>query len=236
MFALVDGRIPLLYRGFALVPLAGLVQLRQPVATGMATKDARRDAALRAVSILVDLATTTDLRPAEARALTAALTALGELRVQRAAARRARAGQQLVNDLASVYAAVAEEARVAEKRLAGAKKRASRSPAARKSALRFGRTEGAEARLGRTVFEAVSDAIGDWARDTGDLNHEATTQWALEELELDAAEIKKLKGPRNAAATVVGRSVSCFTQRPSTVNARASSRCEIPRRRPTWSA
>ncbi|CAN5924988.1 hypothetical protein BH11MYX4_BH11MYX4_01160 [soil metagenome] len=128
----------------------------------MATKDARRDAALRAVSILVDLATTTDLRPAEARALTTALTALGDLRVQRAAERHARAGQQLVNELASIYAAISEEARVAVKLRAGAKNGASRSPAAGKRALRFGRTEGAEAKLGRTVFEAVADAIEDW--------------------------------------------------------------------------
>lgn len=61
-----------------------------------------------------------------------------------------------------------------------------------------------EARLGTSVFDAVRDAVNDWARDTGLRDHPATTQASLEELELDADEIVKHKGPLNAAATVVG--------------------------------
>lgn len=49
------------------------------------------------------------------------------------------------------------------------------------------------------VFRAVEDAVDDWARATGNVNHEATTQRRKEELELDADEIRRLGGPVEAA-------------------------------------
>jgi len=171
LLALVGGRIPLLYRGFSLVRLADLAQLRQGMATD--NQPPSRAEVLTALHELAALAADESAAEDDARTLASIVEQLARRGARARKDLEARAALTLVEDLRVIYQRVLDEERGQQPTL-------------------FPQPP---------TFEAVRNAVLDWATATGHGDHDALTQVRLKELELEPQEIRERGSVRGATGS-----------------------------------